>query len=135
MRVGRREGCATLLVMCMAAFGAFVACFIAAVGFTAAAEGLPWHVLTLWGAGATTGAPSLICGMGLASKYLRPIQIKSNWRCQYWTRQQQIMVTLWFDDRLNSTEYKAECTVHINEACFPLTPYKLVESTSARAGS
>ena len=109
--------------MCRAAFaatgGAFLTLFVGAATVDATAAENAWYVVALWvGAGLTLALfliVGLTCFVRLAMKHLKAVRIRDDWRCTYWTKEQQLKVALWFDDRLCSTRYEAACVARVGQ--------------------
>ena len=103
---------------------AFLAFFVGAAGTSAAASGLPWYLYALWVGAGISGALFFVIGLAclirLALKHLRAIRITDDWRCTYWTRQHQLQVIVWFEDRLYSARYNAECVAYVKQATIEL---------------
>lgn len=102
-----------------------LALFVGAAGVSAATtDETPWYELLLWIGAGISGALLLVavlmCASILAWKHLTAIQIKDNWSCTYWTKEQQIKVTVWFEDRLYAAQYRTECIAEVGHASISL---------------
>lgn len=97
----------------------FVAFLVGAATVDVATAETPWYLVALWvGAGITGGVfatTGVICLVSIALKHLKAIRIRNDWRCTYWTKEQQLKVTVWFDDQLHSSRYNADCVAQVGQ--------------------
>ena len=103
-------------------FTLFLAIFASAVSAqvtydTSDKVGLPWYLIALWVACAVVAGllalAFLAWGTMAVRHYLSAIEILNDWRCTYWTKEQQLKVTLWFKDKLYANQYHATCVVKV----------------------
>ncbi len=100
--------------------GAFLTLLVGAASIAAATQGETfWYERVLW-AGVVLACvlfliAGLVCLANLATRHLRAIRIRNDWHCTYWTKEQQIKVTVWFEDRLRSARYRAECSAQAGD--------------------
>ena len=96
-----------------------MALFVGAASVNATTVETAWYVVALWVGAGLTGAlflvVGLVCFVRLAMKHLMAVRIRDDWRCTYWTKEQQLRVIVWFDDQLYSTKYKAECVAQVGQ--------------------
>ena len=103
-------------------FTLFLAILAMAVGAQVAYDtsdkvDLPWYLIGLWVACAVVAGllalAFLAWGIMAVRHYLSAIEILNDWRCIYWTKEQQLKVTVWFKDKRYANQYDAACVVNV----------------------